>query len=473
MKPWEKYTPELVTDLYELTMAAGYLEEAMSGEATFSLFIRDYSPYRSYYVSAGIERLLEILSEFRFNEASLEYIASLDRFSPQFIDYLRNFRFSGTVRAIPEGRVFFAQEPLLEVTGPIIEAQVIETLVLNVMQLETMFASKAARIFQAAGGRGLIDFGMRRAQGVEASVEAARAGFIAGFLGTSNLLAGKIHGIPVFGTMAHSYVTSFDCEMDAFLAFARAFPDGTVLLIDTYDTIAGALKAVQAARIMAADGKKVLGVRLDSGDLAELSGRVRMVLDQAGFPEIKIMASGNLDEFKIEELVKKGAAIDIYAVGTRLCVSADAPYLDIAYKLVEYEGRPILKLSSGKKTWVGKKQVYRFFDAGGKMDHDMLCLLEECGTRGEPMLETVMADGKPVRKPESLETIRSRFAAELQRMPERLLEIQGGNKYRVEISETLRQLDERTSLEKRREEVQSVLEQYGHTAERTDDSRRS
>ncbi len=460
MKPWEKYTPELVADLYELTMAAGYLEEGMSGEAAFSLFIRDYPKYRSYFVSAGLEHLLEIIPEFRFDKDSLEYIASLGRFRPEFIDYLRDFRFTGTIRAIPEGRIFFAQEPLIEVTGPIIEAQIIETLVLNVMQLETMFASKAARIVHAARGKGLIDFGMRRAHGVDASVKAARSSFIAGFVGTSNLLAGRLYGIPVFGTMAHSYVTSFECELDAFLAFARAFPEGTVLLIDTYDTIAGALKAVDAAKIMAADGKSLLGVRLDSGDMAGLSRQVREILDQAGFPDIKIMASGNLDEFAIEELAGKGAAIDMYAAGTRLCVSADAPYLDIAYKLVEYDGRPILKLSSGKKTWVGKKQVYRFYGEDGKMNHDRLCLHDESDTAAEPLLETVMVDGKPTRKPEPLETIRSRIASEFMRMPEPLRDILTRANYRVEISKTLQELDDRISNEKRREEVEAVLEQH-------------
>ncbi len=459
MNPWEKYTPELVTDLYELTMAAGYLKEGMSGEATFSLFVRDYPEYRSYFVSAGLEHLLEIIPEFRFDKDSLQYIASLGKFSPEFLDYLRNFRFTGTIRAIPEGRIFFAQEPLLEITGPVIEAQVVETLVLNVMQTETMFASKAARITHAARGKGLIDFGMRRAHGVDASLMAARASFITGFLGTSNLLAGKIYGIPVFGTMAHSYVTSFECELDAFLAFARTFPEATVLLIDTYDTIAGAIKAVEAAKVLAADGKRLLGVRLDSGDMAGLSRQVRKILDQAGFPDIKIMASGNLDEFAIEGLETEGAAIDTYAAGTRLCVSADAPYLDIAYKLVEYEGRPILKLSSGKKTWVGKKQVYRFY-GDGKMDHDKLCLLDGDNTEGEPLLETAMIAGKPVRKPESLKTIRSRFRSEVKKMPEPLLDIMARDKYRVEISKILQELDDRISHERRREEVESALEQY-------------
>ncbi|MFZ2446113.1 MAG: nicotinate phosphoribosyltransferase [Syntrophobacteraceae bacterium] len=457
MRPWGEYAPELVTDLYELTMAASYLEEGMSGEATFSLFIRDYPEFRSYFVSAGLEHLIELLSDLRFDEDSLEYIASLGRFSPRFIEYLRDFRFTGSVRAIPEGRIFFCEEPLLEVTGPIIEAQIVETLALNVVQIETMVASKAARVVHAARGKGLIDFGMRRAQGVDAAVKAARASYISGFLGSSNLLAGKIHGVPVFGTMAHSYVTSFEREMDAFLAFAKAFPDNTVLLIDTYDTIAGAKKAVQAAKIMAAQGKKLLAVRLDSGDMAELSGRVRLILDEAGLRDVKIMASGNLDEFRLDALIAKGAAIDLYAVGTKLCVSADAPYLDIVYKLVEYDGRPILKLSSGKKTWIGKKQVYRHYDAGGTMDHDRLCLAGRGDSGGEPLLEVVMEGGKPVRPREPVETIRARFAGEWQKLPERIRDTGAEEKYRVEISETLREMDDRISQEKRRAEVDGVL----------------
>ena len=255
MKLWEQYAPELVTDLYELTMAESYLREGMSGEATFSLFIRDYPADRSYFVAAGLDNLLQILPDFRFSDESLRYLASLGKFSSELIEYLRHFRFTGSIRAIPEGRIFFAQEPILEVTAPIIEAQVIETLVINVIHLETMLASKAARVYGAASGKGVIDFGMRRTHGVDASVKAARSSYLAGFLGTSNLLAGKIYKIPVFGTMAHSYVTSFSSELDSFHAFARAFPDNTVLLIDTYDSIAGALKAVEVAKAMRERGK--------------------------------------------------------------------------------------------------------------------------------------------------------------------------------------------------------------------------
>lgn len=458
---WEKYRPELVTDLYELTMAASYFEEGMSGEATFSLFIRDYPEFRSYFVSAGIEHLVELLADLRFDESTLQYIASLGKFSPEFIEHLRGFRFSGTVRAIPEGRIFFTEEPVVEVTAPIIEAQLVETLVMNVVQLETMMASKAARIVQAAGGRGLIDFGMRRAHGVDAAVKAARASFIVGFLGTSNLLAGKIYGIPVYGTMAHSYVTSFPRELDAYSAFARAFPDNTVLLIDTYDTVAGARKAVETARVLERRGKKLLAVRLDSGDMAELSRQVRLVLDGAGLTDVRIMASGNLDEFKVESMVSSGAKIDTYAVGTRLCVSADAPYLDIAYKLVEYNGQPVLKLSAGKKTWVGKKQVYRFYDPEGMIDHDSLCLAEPEQSTGDPLLRKVMEGGQPCLDAEPLEKIRARFRDDWRRLPMPIREIRPRGSLRVEVSDSLRKADETVSRKKRIEEVEPWAQPSG------------
>jgi nicotinate phosphoribosyltransferase len=454
---WERYSPELVTDLYELTMAESYLRERMSGEATFGLFIRDYPADRSYFVSAGLESLLDVLPDFRFSAESIRYLASLGKFSPGFLDYLRGFRFSGSIRAIPEGRIFFAQEPILEVTAPIIEAQVIETIVLNTIQLETMLASKAARIRAAASGKGLIDFGMRRTHGVDASVKAARASYMVGFLGTSNLLAGKIYDIPVFGTMAHSYVTSFRSEIDSFHAFARAFPDGTVLLIDTYDSVSGAFKAVETAAAMLERGNKLQAVRLDSGDLADLSRKVRLILDEAGLHDVKIMASGNLDEYKVENLANGGSDIDLFAVGTRMGVSADAPYLDIAYKLVEYEGRPVLKLSTGKKTWIGKKQVYRFHDTGGKMLFDRVCLLNSGKTEGQPLMELVMEAGERTRRPESIPEIRARFANQWRELPEQLKTVHAPRDYRVEVCESLRELDNETARVKKLEEVDELF----------------
>ncbi len=450
MNPWEQYATELVIDLYELTMGASYLEEDMFGEATFSLFIRDYPRHRAFFVSAGLERLLDMISGFRFHEDSLRYLELTGKFKQSFLDYLREFRFTGTIRAIPEGRLFFTQEPVLEVTAPIIEGQLIETLIINTIQLETMIAGKAARCVHAARGRGLIDFGLRRTHGVDAGVGAARATYLAGFLGTSNVLAGKIHGIPIFGTMAHSYVTSFRLEMDAFLAFARTFPDNTVLLIDTYDTVHGARQAVEVARRLATEGKGLLGVRLDSGDLVALSREVRHIFREAGFPQIRIMASGGLDEIDLRDLLEAGAEIDIFAVGTRVGVSADAPYLDMAYKLVEFEGRPVLKLSSGKKTWVGRKQVYRFHDHRDRMEEDVLSLLSELPPDGgEPLLQKVMENGERLIPPESLQDIRSRFASEWEKLPEQYRKLEPEELYPVAISQALQDMDRLTVRERK------------------------
>lgn len=453
MNLWKHFTPELLTDLYELTMAESYLREGMLGEATFSLTIRDYPPRRSYFVLAGVEHLLDILSHIRFSESSLQYLASTGLFSSDLLDYLREFKFTGTVRAMREGRIFFAHEPVVEVTAPIIEAQVIETLVLNVVQLETMLASKAARCVHAARGRGLIDFSFRRTQGIDAGVKVARASYIVGFMGSSNILAGKVYGIPVYGTMAHSYVTSFRREMDAFLAFAEAYPQNTVLLIDTYDTISGAMKAMEVARRMAAQGRSLVGVRLDSGDLVQLSREVREIFRREGFPHVKILASGNLDEYRIDEIIEDGGEVDVFAVGTKMGVSADAPYCDIAYKLVEYEGRPLLKLSTGKKTWIGRKQVFRYSDSRGIMKEDLLALTEELHHGAEPLLETAMEDGVPTRPLDSLEAIRERFAAEFRRLPEEFRELNPAAHYPVRISPRLEEAQRTVEEERKTEEI--------------------
>jgi nicotinate phosphoribosyltransferase len=454
MSLWNQFAPELMTDLYELTMAESYLKESMAEEATFSLFIRKYPPHRAYFVAAGLEHLLELIPNLRFSDRSLQYLASTGKFSQALLDYLEGFHFNGTIRAIPEGSIFFAHEPILEISGPLIEAQILETLIINVIQLETLIASKAARCVHAARGKSVVDFSFRRTHGVEAGVKVARASYLAGFDGTSNVLAGQIYSIPVFGTMAHSYITSFRNERESFQAFAAAFPDATVLLIDTYDTVCGARKALDVARQLAAQGRQLLGVRLDSGDLVELSRQVRRVFRDGGFPGIKILVSGSLDEFRIQELLDSGANIDTFAVGTRMGVSADAPYFDIAYKLVEYGGRPILKLSSGKKTWIGKKQVYRFFDQEGKMRADLITLLADDVVGGEPLLNVVMEGGCPCREPESLDSIRKRFAREWERLPAPYREIRPLGVYPVRISPVLQDLEEQTASNKRREEVE-------------------
>jgi nicotinate phosphoribosyltransferase len=454
MSLWSQYIPELLTDLYELTMAESYLKESMHKKATFSLFIRDYPERRGYFVSAGLASLLDLLAGLTFTDTALDYIASTGKFSSALLNYLERFRFSGAIRAIPEGRIFFAQEPVLEVTAPIIEAQILETLIMNVIHLETLIATKASRCVHAAAGRPLVDFSLRRTQGIDAGVKVARASYIVGFAGTSNILAGKIYSIPVFGTMAHSYITSFQNELDSFLAFARAFPDNTLLLIDTYDTLCGAQKALLVARALAAEGKQLRGVRLDSGDLVELSRQVRGILKDGGFPDVKIMASGSLDEDRIQELLNAGAEIDIFAVGTRLGVSADAPYLDIAYKLVEYDGRPLLKLSSGKKTWVGQKQVYRFYDEESRMRSDLLCLASEKHPAGQPLLETVMETGELTGSLDSLDTIRSRFSKEWETLPDAFRSLAPSYDFPVHISPSLNALEEATENRIRNEELE-------------------
>jgi nicotinate phosphoribosyltransferase len=453
MTLWAQYRPELVTDLYEFTMAASYWQEGMSGEATFSLFIRKYPPNRAYFVAAGLEHLVEVISNFRFTQESLNYLEASQHFAPGFLQYLEGLRFTGTLRGLPEGTLFFADEPIVEVTGPIIEAQIVETIVMNIVHLETMIASKAARCMHAAGGRGLVDFSLRRTQGVDAGVKVARASYIAGFMGTSNTLAGKIYGIPVFGTMAHSYVTSFSTELDAFRAYARAFPDHTVLLVDTYDTLSGADKALEVARELETQGYRLRAVRLDSGDLLQLSRDVRARFRQAGFGDVGIMVSGSLDEYRLDELLQGGAEIDWVGIGTHMGVSADAPYLDMAYKMVEYDGRPILKLSPGKKSWVGKKQVFRFYDEERKMCRDILGLEPESYADAAPLLEVFIRDGRRERPGEDLARIRERFGRSWQTLPETYRDLRPVARYPVDISRSLEELQLQVAERRMRDEI--------------------
>ncbi len=384
----------LLTDLYELTMAQSYVREGMFGQSTFSLFTRKMPSDRGYMVAAGLEDVLRYLQGLRFSSEDLNYLRSTKLFTQDFLDYLAGFRFTGDVWAIPEGRLVFPNEPFLEVTGPIPEAQIAETYVINQVHYQSLVAGKAARCLWAAQGRTLVDFGLRRTHGTDAGMKAARSAYAVGFTGTSNVLAGKEYGIPVAGTMAHSYVTAFTHEADAFRAYARSFPDSSTFLIDTYDTVAGARNAAIVAREMEASRHRLRAVRLDSGDLPALSREVRQVLDQAGLPYVHIFASGGLDEDAIAELVQAGAPIDAFGIGTRLGTSADAPSMDMAYKLVRYEGRPVLKLSSGKVTLADEKQVYRRSNAEGAFVGDTIALRpsteglrhETLQDAGEPLL---------------------------------------------------------------------------------------
>jgi nicotinate phosphoribosyltransferase len=421
-------------------MAASYLENRKSERAAFSLFVRNYPPDRRYFVSAGLEDALGYLGRLRFDKGDTDYLRSLGLFTPEFLSYLRDFRFTGNVFAIPEGRLFFAGEPVLEVEAPLIEAQIVETCLINIINLQVMIATKASRCLQAAGPRRLVDFSLRRTQGLEAGLKAARASFIGGFTGTSNVQAGQVYGLPVFGTMAHSFVTSFEREIDAFRAYARSFPENAVLLIDTYETLAGAAKAAAVGKEMAARGEGLRGVRLDSGDIAGLSRKVRQVLVQAGLGEATILASGALDEKRIAGIIGRGGDVDAFGVGTRLGVSADAPYLDMAYKMVELGGRPVLKLSTGKASLGGRKQVFRLASPKGSLRRDVIGLRDEA-LPGEPLLRQVMSGGEIAGRLPALAEIRKAFLAEFAILDERYRRVDGGTAhYPVSHSPRLRRL---------------------------------
>jgi nicotinate phosphoribosyltransferase len=401
----------LLTDLYELNMAASYLKRGMGGEASFSLFVRELPPARGFLVAAGLEPCLEFLDAFGFLEEDLDYLHRELGFEDEVLDRLGALRFHGDVWAVPEGRIVFANEPLLEITAPIAVAQLVEPYLLNQITFQTTIASKAARCVLAAGGRDVVDFSLRRTQGLDAALAVARCTAMVGFTATSNVEAARRHGLRPAGTMAHSYVESFPSEADAFRTFARDFPDRTTFLVDTYDTLNGVLTAIRVIRELELDG--AIGIRLDSGDLLDLSRRSRELLDQAGLPEVRIFASGGLDEFQIDRLAQLGAPIDAFGVGTRVGVSADAPSLDSAYKLVEYDGRPMVKLSEDKATEPGRKQVFR--SAGG----DLIGLRDEPIPAGhEPMLVPVMRGGERTGPHRTLETARSLFRADLDRIPQ-------------------------------------------------------
>ena len=437
--PLDTRDAALFTDLYELTMSASYFRESMRESATFSLFVRTLPAGRSFLVAAGLEDVLEYLAGFRFSADALRYLGGLGFFDPRFVEFLGDVRFTGTVRAVPEGTVLFPDEPFLEVTAPLIEAQLVETAIMNICHLQTVLASKAARVVLAARGKPVVDFGLRRTHGIDAGLKAARASHIAGAVMTSNVLAAMHYGIPPSGTMAHSYITAFAREMDAFRAFTRAFPDRSILLIDTYDTIAAASKVVTVAREMAATGHRLTGVRLDSGDLLTLSREVRRVLDEGGFRDVRIFASGGLDEDAIDRLLGAGAPIDAFGIGTRMNVSADAPYVDMAYKLVRYDGRDVLKLSPGKETWPGEKQVYRRMGPDGRFSGDSLALADEPSPApdAQPLLAPVMANGRIVAPHPALAAIHERCARQLAALPDGVRRLTGADRYPVTPSERL------------------------------------
>ncbi|WP_250441748.1 nicotinate phosphoribosyltransferase [Caballeronia sp. AZ1_KS37] len=434
--------PVLLTDLYELTMLQAYFDCGMNETATFELFVRSLPAQRNFLMAAGLDPVLDYLSDLEFNPVVLGLLKRTGRFSDPFLHSLESLRFTGSVHALPEGSVFFANEPVLRITAPLREAQLVESRVMNLIHYSTLAATKAARCTLAARGKSLIDFGLRRAHGSEAAMLSARSSYIAGFDGTATLLAGLRYEIPVFGTMAHSYVQAHDSEREAFAAFMRSQPDNATLLIDTYDTERAARIVVELAGHLAADGLAIRGVRLDSGDLAEHARRVRRILDEGGLAETAILASGNLDEWRLRDLVRSDVPIDSFGVGTRMNTSADAPYLDCAYKLTQYAGRPRRKRSEGKATLPGVKQIFRRYDAAGTIRSDVIALEEEpCSEM--PLLQPVMRYGLRVRPTLSLSEVRQHARREMASLPERLQELDPADPLRVETSATISELARR------------------------------
>ena len=432
----------LFTDLYELTMAASYYAHQVFAPATFSLYIRGGRRSRNFFVAAGLEQIIDELASFRFSTQDIEYLQTTGRFADGFLAYLTQLRFTGSVYAMPEGTIFFADEPVLEVTAPIIEAQLLETFLLNFIGFQTLIASKAARCFHAAGGRPLIDFSLRRTQGQDAGLKVARSTFIAGFAGTSNVLAGKTYGIPISGTMAHSYVSAFNSEREAFFAYADTFPDHSIFLIDTYDTLEGAQNAAAVAKEMQQKGHALIGVRLDSGNMTDLSQQVRKILDDAGLFEVKIFASSGFDEFKIAKVIANGAEIDAFGVGTKVGVSADAPLVDIVYKMVRFNKRDIKKLSPGKITLAGEKQVFRKTDQSGSYLEDIIGLRDETIDQGEPLLEKVMEKGEILRPHPTLQAVQDRFKKNFAALDKSYKSITDHKAYPVKLSKQLQDLQQ-------------------------------
>lgn len=429
----------LLTDLYQLNMIEAYLDRGETKTSVFEFFVRKVPPQRNFLVAAGLEQALDFLEQLHFTADELDWLAKSGQFGKSFLDHLANLHFSGDVHAMPEGTVFFANEPILRVTAPLPEAQLAETRLINILHFQSLIASKAARMVLAAPGKHLVDFGLRRAHGAEAGLLAARAAYIAGFAGTATVLAQKEFGIPVYGTMAHSFIQVFDDESVAFEAFAHARPDNLVILIDTYDTEEAARKVVALAPRLKAAGIKVRGVRLDSGDLMALSKSVRRILDSGGLSDTIIFASGGLDEYELAAFAKEGPAIDGFGIGTSLAVSSDAPALDCAYKLQEYAGLPRRKRSAGKETWPGRKQVWRSYGPDGRMAGDILSL-EDDVQPGEPLLQPMMRGGRRTKPRPPLADARARAQCDYERLPEALRGLEPGAAYRVQVSDALVEL---------------------------------
>jgi nicotinate phosphoribosyltransferase len=433
----------LLTDLYQLTMAHVYFEQGMDDIAVFELVVRRLPPKRRYLLTAGLEQVIDYLEQLRFSSAELEFLKSLGTFPQAFLDHLADLRFTGNVHAMREGTPFFANEPILRVTAPIAQAQLVESRLLNIVHFQTLIASKAARCVMAADGRNLVDFGMRRAHEADAAIYAARATYLAGFNGTATVEAGRRFGIPLYGTMAHSFIEAHDHEEEAFRHFIASRPEAVTLLIDTYDTRRAAHRVVALARELESRGgaAAIRSVRIDSGDLAAEARAVRAILDLAGYDQIQIFLSGGLDEYRIEKLVQEDVPANAFGVGTSVDASDDAPTIDMAYKLQEYAGRPRRKRSPSKISLPGAKQVFRERKAGGEIAGDWITLDDE-HARGEALLSEVMRDGKRIADKPDLERIRDYCAGELKALPPALRDLREaqGQPFAVEISQALSDL---------------------------------
>ena len=430
----------LLTDLYELTMAAGYLQTGFEARATFELFVRNLPPQRNYLVAAGLEQALEFLEHVNFNAEEIAYLRSHHVFQyigPEFFDYLRTFRFTGDVWAVPEGTLVFPGEPMLRVSAPISEAQIMETYLLAMLGYQTMIASKTARVVTAAQGRRVVEFGARRAHSAQAGLFAARAAAIGGAVGSSNVLAGQQFGVYTYGTQAHSWVMAHDDEADAFAHFLDAFPERAFLLLDTYNVQDAVKKIIRM-------GRKPAGVRLDSGDVAKDSQWVRRELDKVGWQDVRIFASGDLDEYEIARLLAKGAAIDSFGVGSALATPSDAPLLNLVYKLVEVDRagkiQGAAKLTQAKVTYPGRKQVFRYSNRRGEFEEDKIALEGEPANGGTPLLAPVMREGRRTLAPEPISALRDRCVAGLAHLPERYRRIDKSAEYSVRYSKQLEKL---------------------------------
>ncbi len=426
----------LLTDLYQLSMMEVYARHGMQQRAVFELFVRKLPARRRFLMMAGLEQLVQFLEQMRYSPEELAWLRSTGMFASSFVDSLAEIRFTGDLDSVAEGTVFFTDEPIVRITAPLPLAQLVESRLINLIHYQTVIASTAARMVLAAPGKALVDFGFRRAHGAEAGLLAARAAYVAGFAGTATLAANRAFGVPVFGTMAHSFIQAHDDEATAFERFALARPRALTLLIDTYDTEAGARLVVRLAPRLAANGITIAAVRLDSGDLAIHARNVRAILDAAGLQQIRIMASGGLDDRSLQAIVRDGAPIDSFGVGTSLTTSSDAPALDCAYKLQEYAGRPRRKLSEGKATWPGCKQVWRRFHEDGSIAHDTVALASEVPS-GEPLLHPVLRGGRRVKDLPALAEVRAHAAAALASLPEALRRLEEST-VPVQISAGLR-----------------------------------